>query len=435
MSKPLVPQSDSKKSVIKVLIVDDIPETRENLKKLLAFETDIEVVGTASTGREGLELAKDIVPDVILMDINMPDMDGIAATEAISKAVPQTSVVMMSVQSEADYLRRAMLAGARDFLTKPIYGEELYSTVRSVHARAPKYAPQPVDQEGGTGPGGKRKLLTTHQAHVVMVYSPQGGAGKTTVATNIAASLMSEGTKVLLIDCDLQFGDVGVFLNLQAQNTLVDLVHSVEDLDMELVDNVLVNHESGLKGLLAPRSPEDAEEIQAPQVQMLIEKLRGSFDFIVLDTATKLDDLCIALFDLAERILLVTNPTLPAVKNVRTVLNLMDALQIDPNKAQLVFNRVNAELERAKVSISGAAIEGNLKRKSIGTIPLDERRVLAAINRGVTVVAKDRNLSPAKDLIALAEAVRVSVVPLEEQEAQPVDPAKSQSRLGRLFGS
>src|SRR5262249_1389150 len=157
---------------------------------------DIEVVGTASTGREGLELAQELLPDIILMDINMPDMDGIAATEAISKAVPQASVVMMSVQSEADYLRRAMLAGPRDFLTKPIYGEELYSTVRSVHERAPKYAPPPQGVEGGvTGPGGKRALLTTHQAHVVMVYSPQGGAGKTTVATNIAASLMSEGTK------------------------------------------------------------------------------------------------------------------------------------------------------------------------------------------------------------------------------------------------
>src|SRR3954465_14111092 len=102
MSKPLVPQTDnSKKEVIKVLIVDDIPETRENLKKLLAFEADIEVVGTASTGREGLELAQELFPDIILMDINMPDMDGIAATEAISKAVPSVSVVMMSVQSEA----------------------------------------------------------------------------------------------------------------------------------------------------------------------------------------------------------------------------------------------------------------------------------------------------------------------------------------------
>src|SRR3954452_11032860 len=166
MSKSAGSPSDNKAVHIKVLIVDDIPETRENLKKLLAFEQDIEVVGTASTGREGLELAKELMPDIILMDINMPDMDGISATEAISKAVPQTSVVMMSVQSEADYLRRAMLAGARDFLTKPISGEELYSTIRSVYERRPvqQYAPQPP--QGTSGSGVRGPITDTHEGHV-----------------------------------------------------------------------------------------------------------------------------------------------------------------------------------------------------------------------------------------------------------------------------
>jgi pilus assembly protein CpaE len=433
MTKPLVPQSDSKKSVIKVLIVDDIPETRENLKKLLAFEADIEVVGTASTGREGLELAQELTPDIILMDINMPDMDGISATEAISKAVPQASVVMMSVQSEADYLRRAMLAGARDFLTKPISGEELYATVRSVYDRRPQIAVAPVVTDTGR-PSGKLTVSAQHQAHVIVVYSPQGGAGKTTIATNVAASLMREGTRVLLMDCDLQFGDVGVFLNLQSPRNLVDLVHAVDDLDMDLVENVMVTHESGLRVLLGPARPEDAEEIQSAKVAQLVEKLRGAFDFIVIDLATKLDDLAIAVFDIAERIVLVINPTLPAVKNLRIILNLMDALQYPEIKEMLVINKVTAELERVKAAIPVAAIEGNLKRKAVAVVPMDERRVLAAINRGITVVAKDRNMSPAKELITLADTIRASVSPEEQAQPQGADASKQQSRLGRLFG-
>src|SRR5258708_14580186 len=119
MDKSRETQAGGKKTM-KVLIVDDIPETRENLKKLLAFENDIEVVGTASTGREGLELAKDLLPDILLMDINMPDMDGIQATELINKEVRSASVIMMSVQSEADYLRRALQPAAKNFFTKPI---------------------------------------------------------------------------------------------------------------------------------------------------------------------------------------------------------------------------------------------------------------------------------------------------------------------------
>jgi pilus assembly protein CpaE len=439
MSKPLITPSDnSKKDVIKVLIVDDIPETRENLKKLLAFEADIEVVGTASTGREGLELAKELNPNIILMDINMPDMDGITATEQISKTVPYAQVVMMSVQSEADYLRRAMLAGARDFLTKPISGEELYTTIRSVFEKGKSMMPPPNYGQGmpqPVAPGGKQPLSTTHEAHIIVVYSPQGGAGKTTIATNISAALMSEGTKVLLIDTDLQFGDVGVFLNLQATNTIGDLVYSVDDLDLELVNNILVSHESGLKVLLAPRTPEEAEEIKGDQVAKLVDKLRGMFDFIVVDTTTKLDDLNIGLFDIAERILLIANPTLPAVKNIRAVLNLMDALQYEQEKVQLVFNRVSLDLEKSKVNISTQAIEGNLKRKSIASIPLDERRVLAAINRGVTVIAKDRRESPAKELVALADAVKASVMPEEAGQSQADPQTKTTTRLGRLFGS
>ena len=74
----------------RLLIVDDIAETRENLRKLLQFESDIEVVGAARTGEEALQMARDTQPDVVLMDINMPDMDGIAVTEALLARGPVT---------------------------------------------------------------------------------------------------------------------------------------------------------------------------------------------------------------------------------------------------------------------------------------------------------------------------------------------------------
>ena len=120
---------------IKVLIVDDIAETRDHLTKLLGFESDIEVVGAADSGRQALEMAGRLRPDVVLMDINMPDMDGIAATELLAAEVPTASVVMMSVQGEADYLRRSMLAGAREFLVKPFSSDELSASIRQVYTR------------------------------------------------------------------------------------------------------------------------------------------------------------------------------------------------------------------------------------------------------------------------------------------------------------
>ena len=118
---------------IRVLVVDDIAETRENLKKLLYFEPDMEVVGTAGRGEEAIAATRELRPDIVLLDINMPGMDGIAAGEIISQEVPQSQIIMMSVQGEADYLRRSMLAGAREFLIKPFTSEELASTIHRVH--------------------------------------------------------------------------------------------------------------------------------------------------------------------------------------------------------------------------------------------------------------------------------------------------------------
>jgi pilus assembly protein CpaE len=431
----VVPQGD-KKNMIRVIIVDDIPETRENLKKLLAFEPDIEVVGTASTGREGLEIATAKKPNIILMDINMPDMDGITATEHIHKAVPSAGVIMMSVQSEADYLRRAMLAGARDFLTKPISGDELYATVRRVFELTPKYDGfSPIGVAPGSSGPDSTGLRGGKDGKMIVVYSPQGGAGKTTISTNLAAAMMREGVKILLVDCDLQYGDIGVFLNLAAQYTLTELVKNVadeEDLDMDLVENVLVKHDSGLKVLLAPLSPEEAEGVAPESLLKLLTKLRSVFDYIIVDTASKLDELNLNLFDAADRILLVTNPTLPALKNTRIALTLFTTLKYPEEKTLLVFNRVNSEFERSKVVPPVAAFEQKLKKTGIVQIPEDERKVLSALTRGTPLIAaKERNTSPAKEFYALADGVQNTFGAPEAAAAAP-EPAKT-SRLS-IFG-
>src|SRR6476469_8339422 len=197
---------------IRVLIVDDIPETRDHLTKLLGFESDIEVVGSAASGTESLSLAGELMPDVVLMDINMPDMDGIAATEKLSSQVPTAAVVMMSVQGEADYLRRSMLAGAREFLVKPFSSDELTASIRQVYtreqAKISRMAAAPA--AGGTAAGGSGGGDGDHDGQVVAIFSPKGGVGRTTVAVNLAVAAATEvGKSVVLVDGSFQFGDVG----------------------------------------------------------------------------------------------------------------------------------------------------------------------------------------------------------------------------------
>ena len=434
--------TEASREIIKVLIVDDIPDTRENIRKLLAFEADIQVVGMAGTGREAVRLATETRPDVVLMDINMPDMDGITATKAISTAVRTAAVVIMSVQSEPGYLRQAMLAGARDYLTKPISSEELYSTIRRVYernepirqqeaalgtpARQPGAAPRPL-QEQVTGAG-----------HVIVVYSPQGGVGVTTIATNLAAALMRPDTRVLLVDCDLQFGDVDAFLNLQSQSTISDLTKVANDIDRELIENVLVTHGSGLRVLTAPNHPEQAYDITTEALQQVITAVTPLFDYVIVDTSVQYDDMTLKLFDLAERIVLVAVPTIPSVRNTRKMLEIFDNLEKPSqlsDKIVFALNRTVNEKERGRGTVPAESIAAHLKKEVAISIPLDERAVLTSVNQGVPLVAKQKSRSPGRELVELAEMLRKSIEadegPPETVEPQP---QRSKSGLRALFG-
>ena len=172
--------TDNAEDTIRVLIVDDFAETRENIRKLLQFESDIAVVGAARSGEEAIQIAQDTKPDVVLMDINMSDMDGITATEAILQEVPFTQIVILSVQSEPDYMRRAMLAGARDFMVKPPSSDELISTIRNVavmaHEQRKKHE-APLPQVAAQIPGAEHIPSHRPMGRVLAFYSPKGGVG------------------------------------------------------------------------------------------------------------------------------------------------------------------------------------------------------------------------------------------------------------------
>ncbi|MEL6527829.1 MAG: response regulator, partial [Chloroflexota bacterium] len=197
-------------STIEIILVDDIAETRESIRKLLAFEQDFKVIGQAGNGREGVQLAKDLKPDIVIMDINMPDMDGLEAAGLITKAVPTTGVIMMSVQDDTDYIQKAMLAGARFFLPKPVSMDQLYSTIRNVYSQYAGIRAQFAQMEAAKidimAQAAQQKQQSGERAgHIIAVYSPQGGTGTTMLATSIATGLMKENVRTLLVDCDLEF--------------------------------------------------------------------------------------------------------------------------------------------------------------------------------------------------------------------------------------
>jgi pilus assembly protein CpaE len=389
---------------IRVLVVDDIPETRDHLTKLLGFESDIDVVGSAASGREALEMASRLSPDVILMDINMPDMDGIAATEQLSSAVPAAAVVMMSVQGEADYLRRSMLAGAREFLVKPFSSDELTASIRQVSARErdkqSRMAAAPATSSGGSQ--GVRTGEPGEPGIIVAVFSPKGGVGRTTVAVNLAVAAATElGKKVVIMDGSFQFGDVGVLLNLNPKSkSIAELIPELDAGELDSIDTFLINHTAGIRVLLAPPSPETAEMITASGVKKVLDRLRADHDLVVVDCTSYFNDTTLAILDAADIILTMLSLEITSIKNMRLFLEVAEQLGYEKGKVRLVLNRADSAL-----GIRVADVEHSIGRKVDETIVSDGRSVVYALNRGVPFFLSNREAQVSQDILRLARSV------------------------------
>jgi len=416
---------------IRILIVDDIDETRESLAKLIGFETDMQIVGSASSGQQAIDLAKRERPHVILMDINMPDMDGITATEIIANTVPESPIIMMSVQGEQDYLRRSMLAGAREFLTKPFSADELVNAIRHVNElekvkrsrymqSAPVAAPSsPHAQAPGASSRGQ----------VISFFSPKGGVGRTTISTNLAVALFqSTDRPVVLVDGSLSFGDIAVILNMSPKaKTIADLVGSFENLDADILETVLVPHSTGIKVLLAPPTPEAAELITAANMKKVLELLRERYAFVVVDTWPSFQEVVLTMLDVADVILTLMTLEITSLKNVRVFLEIAEKLGYDEKKVQLVANRNDSS-----GGIKASDVEASLGRRIPHTIVSDGRALVLAVNRGVPFVISHKDSQVSKDMFTLAAKLSGQ----EDEGAATPAPAKAPQRSGlRLFGA
>jgi pilus assembly protein CpaE len=387
--------------MIKVLIVDDIPETRDHLSRLLGLERDIDVAGTAGSGEEAIQVAMDMRPDVIVMDINMPGMDGIAASEIISQRLPNSPVIMMSVHGEAEQLKQAMLAGAREFLVKPFSGDEFATSIKRVYERELVRREQLQAARDANVPQVAHGQENAEDHQIIAVFSPKGGAGRTTIATNLALALKREtNQRVALIDANLQFGDVGVLLNLNPKNrSMLDAVEGGEP-DRDIVESVVIDHSTGIRVLLAPPSPEGADLVTPAYLRKMTEMLRETHDWVVVDLPSGLNDHSLGILDLADQILVVAALEITTIKNVRLFLEVADQLDYERSKLRLVINRSDASQ-----GIRIGDVEASIRRPIDGSIVSDGRLAVLAVNRGVPFVISHPESPLSRDITTLARTI------------------------------
>jgi pilus assembly protein CpaE len=256
---------------------------------------------------------------------------------------------------------------------------------------------------------------------VVAFYGAKGGVGTTTLAINTAIALRKElGRSVALVDANLQFGDHRVFLDLGPDSrSIVDVV-SAGAIDLELLRQSIVRHETGVELLLAPSSPEQAELVSQPQHHLLkiIEMLRSVYEIVLVDMNERFDDHMLDVIGIADRLVVVMTADLSCVKNVRLVLETMNQLQVPQERLMLVLNRANAF-----TGISVKSVEHVLKRPIEHQVVNDYRSAISALNSGTPFMAKRHDSALSKDVLELARIVDKptgAAVELKQLELAPV---------------
>jgi pilus assembly protein CpaE len=369
-----------------LLVVDDDAGFIDEAKQL--FEGRLP---TARSINEALNAIEGGSLRMVLLGPSIANEQAIDSVRVLRNEDPSLLLIAVAEQVTSGLLRSAMRAGISEVIEAPLTEEKVEDAItqfaNDVLKRRPSSAP-PV-------PTDKRE-----EGQVIVVMSAKGGSGKTVTATNLAVLLTRHaGKRVALVDADLQFGDVCLVLQLEPRFTLVNAAHELHHLDAQLLESLMTEHPTGLKVMAAPLEPAFADDISTESLMTVINLLRENYDYVVVDTASMLDELLLSLLERADVIMQVVDMDLPSVKNAKLALETLRLLKFPTSKVKLVLNRSNA-----KARLDDKEIEGALKMSIAAAIPSDAA-VAASMNEGNPVVESAPKSRVAKGFESVAELI------------------------------
>lgn len=368
----------------KVVIAEPDGQLAERLKTA-ALSASAEPT-PAPTLESALDIVEQQDPEVLVVGPSLMSDIAFELAEHLS-SVGRTSVVLTSAQFDASVLRRAIRAGVVDAVAVSEPMPDIAAAISRGIAAAERVrvlTEVPTSQDLQRG-----KLIT--------VFSTKGGVGKTVLATNIAVALARDtGRRVALVDLDLEFGDVGIMLGIKPSHTIYDVVQSYDRLDAEMLAGFMEPHSSGISVLLAPFRPEQAEGISAGRIGQVLDLVRASFDYIVVDTCPTFSEPVLAALDRSDDIFLITMMDVASVKNSRISLQKLSQLGYNNGKVKLVLNRSDS-----KVLLEPSEVERAIGGSIAAQIPSD-RLVPRCVNKGVPVVLEMPRSEVARSIESLA---------------------------------
>ena len=336
-------------------------DQRERVLRECSSPPGVAITVHVGGARNVLSVMQKEQPDVLLLDLDQPDESAFELIDAATQRIPGVLVLLVSADASMAALKRAMRAGVRDVLQAPLSSDTLklaQDYLRDARANTSRFSD------------------ATGEVHAFM--SAKGGCGATFLATNLAYLLAKSGRRVLLIDLNLYFGDAATYLtDRKPPASVVDLARQARRLDFALLDASVLKVRDNLDLLAAPELPYQLEDMTADNVAAMIGLARAEYDFILLNLGRTMDPATVKALDMAERVVLVVEQTLPALKDARRLVTVFEGLDYRKDKLRLVINGY----------ARGALIRPEDVEKSVGLkvdrlVPASEEAVLNAINRG-----------------------------------------------------
>jgi pilus assembly protein CpaE len=349
---------------IRTLIALDSGVDHDAVQSALPSESDVQIVGLVDGLEESWNALQATSTDLLVVACPGYSDRTLFFIEGAVKQRPERPIVVICESSPNGFVRRVFEAGADDLITLPESPEHVLFALQKAVAR----------RQGAAAATG------VALSPMICVLGPKGGTGKTLTSCNLSVALAGLGRKVVIVDLDLQFGDVGLALGLTPDKTLYDLAKAAGSLDAEKLEDYLIVHPSGLRVLMGPTRPDQAAAISVEFLREVYATLRSANDFVIVDTAPGFTPEVIASIDSSSHIVMVGMLDSLSLKNTKLGLETLELMGYDAERIRLVLNRADT-----RVGIAQDEVQAIVARTPDVFVPSD-RDIPRSFSEGVPVV-------------------------------------------------
>jgi pilus assembly protein CpaE len=386
---------------INVLLISKMERNIGILRNMINDE-EIFIIGDTVGGSLALDKIENTSPDIIIMTLGAGDTDVLSLAERIILHRPRTFVILVAEHLDVEMMQSAMGVGCHNIIELPDSPKEFSEYIKTVYNNE-SLRLKSFDQ--------KESLLWS--STVVSVFGAKGGLGKTTISANLAVKLAEKRKKVALLDLDLQFGDIHIFMDIEPKDTITELFQEVVTPNIDSVRSYMTVHSSGVHVLCAPRSPEYAELISAEKVLSLLTLLRSYYDYVIIDTAPTFSEVNMTAIESSSLIFFVTGLDISILKNSKLSISLLESLQ-QTEKVRVLVNRA-VDMS----SISANDVQKIINYPIWAKIPSDYKVAVNSLNRGIPFVTGVPNSKLSQSISNLADKL-LSGATVEKEEKSKI---------------